>query len=148
VHSTALLPRTEWPKRSHVDTCRTRGCNAPALPGDELGLCADCGQLQRSPSLARLVRKPHRRPDGDLPHIPAAPEWGARQGACAGRGHDDFFSENPVAIAQAKALCLMCPVRPGCLQVALARPALVGVWGGLTEGERSALRRSRRKLAS
>jgi hypothetical protein len=35
-------------------------------------------------------------------------------------------------------------VRRGCAEVALARPALLGVWGGLTEEERRELRQLHR----
>ena len=41
-----------------------------------------------------------------------------------------FFSEQPVVIAQAKALCGSCPVKAKCLQGALSRAEPVGVWGG------------------
>jgi hypothetical protein len=41
-----------------------------------------------------------------------------------------FFSEVPVVISQAKALCAACPVRLKCLQGALSRAEPCGVWGG------------------
>jgi WhiB family redox-sensing transcriptional regulator len=68
-----------------------------------------------------------------------ATTW-ASQAACAGQGPDVFFDDAPAVVAQAKALCLTCPVRQCCLDLALACPSLQGVWGGLTEEERSMLR--------
>lgn len=41
-----------------------------------------------------------------------------------------FFAESPVDVENAKALCLDCPVRAGCLAGALERREPWGVWGG------------------
>jgi WhiB family redox-sensing transcriptional regulator len=41
-----------------------------------------------------------------------------------------FFSDNVVAIARAKAMCALCPLRFECLQGALEREEPWGVWGG------------------
>lgn len=41
----------------------------------------------------------------------------------------------------AKATCERCPVQTECLEDAMADASRVGVWGGLTERERRALRR-------
>ncbi len=41
-----------------------------------------------------------------------------------------FFSESAPVIAQAKALCGLCPVRAKCLTAALSRAEPCGVWGG------------------
>jgi WhiB family redox-sensing transcriptional regulator len=49
------------------------------------------------------------------------------------------------AMAQAeaaKAVCATCPVRPECLEWALATGQDSGVWGGTSEEERRALRRA------
>jgi len=43
-------------------------------------------------------------------------------------------------VEQAKAVCRRCPVAAECLTWALGRPEEYGIWGGLTEGERRALR--------
>lgn len=40
--------------------------------------------------------------------------------------------------------CGECPVREKCLAIALEHPKLVGIWGGVGEGERKALRRRER----
>jgi WhiB family transcriptional regulator, redox-sensing transcriptional regulator len=44
-------------------------------------------------------------------------------------------------IAEAKAVCRRCPVSAECLRWALATGQNAGVWGGLSEDERRALRR-------
>lgn len=45
----------------------------------------------------------------------------------------------------AKAVCASCPVRTECLSWALANRERLGVWGGLTERERQAAARGRRR---
>ncbi|MEX0833999.1 MAG: WhiB family transcriptional regulator [Actinomycetota bacterium] len=45
----------------------------------------------------------------------------------------------------AKAICMICPVRLDCLEWALATGQDAGVWGGMSEEERRALRRARRR---
>jgi WhiB family transcriptional regulator, redox-sensing transcriptional regulator len=46
-----------------------------------------------------------------------------------------------VQVEEAKAVCRRCPVVNDCLQWALASGQDAGVWGGLDEDERRALRR-------
>ena len=45
----------------------------------------------------------------------------------------------------AKAVCMRCEVRQECLEWALATGQDAGVWGGLSEDERRALKRSRKR---
>lgn len=54
-----------------------------------------------------------------------------------------FFSDDPVDIARAKAICRRCDRRERCLDDALARGEHAGVWGGelLSFGEVVALKR-------
>ena len=47
----------------------------------------------------------------------------------------------------AKAICRECPVQTQCLEFALRTTQDYGVWGGRTEDERRAIRRSRRAAA-
>lgn len=56
-----------------------------------------------------------------------------------------FFSENPMDIARAKAICSRCTVRQLCLARAIERREPYGVWGGefLYDGEIIALKRGR-----
>jgi WhiB family redox-sensing transcriptional regulator len=66
--------------------------------------------------------------------------------ACRDEAPEQFFpaaERGPVRdaeIAQAKAVCQRCPVVTECLTHALAREDF-GVWGGLDEHERRALKR-------
>jgi WhiB family redox-sensing transcriptional regulator len=48
-------------------------------------------------------------------------------------------------IAQAKSVCVQCDVRMECLEWAMATGQDAGVWGGLSEDERRALRRARKR---
>ncbi len=50
-------------------------------------------------------------------------------------------------IQAAKAVCRICDVRPKCLEWALATGQDAGVWGGMSEDERRALRTARRRRA-
>jgi len=47
-------------------------------------------------------------------------------------------------IERARAICMQCEVREECLEWALASGQDAGVWGGTSEEERKAMRRSRR----
>jgi WhiB family redox-sensing transcriptional regulator len=48
-------------------------------------------------------------------------------------------------IEKARAICMQCDVRLQCLEWALATGQDAGVWGGMSEEERRALRRARRR---
>lgn len=73
--------------------------------------------------------------------------WAARA-ACRGADAALFFGvENhgvtrlpPAAKRRAIAICCACPVLVACLEYALARPDLVGIWGATTEAERDEAR--------
>jgi WhiB family transcriptional regulator, redox-sensing transcriptional regulator len=64
----------------------------------------------------------------------------ARRARCADPDSsytDLFFSEDPINVARAKAICAMCTVRQLCLSTALRRQEAYGVWGGelVVDGE-------------
>ena len=94
-----------------------------------------------NPGAARIL--PSRAAD-----VPGRDErsW-RRRAACRGEDPELFFpvgTTGPAALAQiaeAKKICARCPVRRECLEFAVARKQEYGIWGGLTEGERSLLRR-------
>ena len=65
----------------------------------------------------------------------------ARYAACLGLGPELFFARERRLIERAKPVCPGCSGRRACLKLALAEPALVGVWGGLSEAERRGLQR-------
>lgn len=67
--------------------------------------------------------------------------------ACLDADPDLFFpigAAGPALsqVTEAKRICRACPVRQRCLSWALGQAVLSGVWGGTTEEERRALRRT------
>ncbi|MFD7628785.1 WhiB family transcriptional regulator [Streptomyces sp. NPDC059851] len=62
---------------------------------------------------------------------------------CAQTGPEFFFPEPGSSLREAKRLCAACEGRAGCLEYALANDERFGVWGGLSETERLALRQRR-----
>ncbi len=78
--------------------------------------------------------------------MPVRSTW-RQQAACAAADSRLFFGyqgegqqERRRREAAAKAICARCPVRQACAADALAHREPFGVWGGLTESERRALR--------
>ena len=76
-------------------------------------------------------------------------EW-VHRAKCKDEDPELFFpigTTGPAAaqIDAAKAICMKCEVRVHCLEWALATGQDAGVWGGLSEEERRALRRVRRR---
>ena len=73
----------------------------------------------------------------------ASPEW-QRDAECARyAGVVDFFPSRGESAADAKAVCVACPVREECLDFALRMRISHGVWGGMSERERRQVRRRR-----
>ena len=60
--------------------------------------------------------------------------------ACRGADLDLFFPERGETAEPARRVCARCPVREPCLDYAVSNRIIHGVWGGLTERERRALR--------
>lgn len=76
-------------------------------------------------------------------------DW-QHDGACVGKDTEEFFLEyNERGSAkrkkelQAIAICNTCPVKKQCLEHALNTPEIYGVWGGMTEEQRSVLLKKR-----
>lgn len=72
--------------------------------------------------------------------------------ACRDEDPDLFFpigSSGPAVVqaAEAKVVCRGCPVQAQCLEWALENGQDSGVWGGLAEDERRALKRRSRRRA-
>jgi WhiB family transcriptional regulator, redox-sensing transcriptional regulator len=74
---------------------------------------------------------------------PAGLAW-QTQALCAQTGADFFFPEPGSSVREAKRICGMCEMRSACLDYALDNDERFGVWGGLSEKERLALRRTAR----
>jgi WhiB family redox-sensing transcriptional regulator len=60
---------------------------------------------------------------------------------CAQTDPEAFFPDKGESTAAAKKVCAVCEVRAECLQDALDRHEMYGVWGGLSERERRVLAR-------
>ena len=60
--------------------------------------------------------------------------------ACRGTGLEVFFPSRGESAAPARQVCAACPVRQPCLDYAITNRITYGIWGGLTERERRALR--------
>lgn len=67
---------------------------------------------------------------------------------CRGEDPDLFFPERGSPGDSAKRVCVNCSVRLDCLEYALANGERYGIWGGLTERERTRLRRQAQRLFS
>jgi WhiB family redox-sensing transcriptional regulator len=72
-------------------------------------------------------------------------DWQSRA-LCRGAEPDLFFPERGSPGDSAKRVCVNCEVRLDCLEYALANSERYGVWGGLTERERTRLRRQASRL--
>lgn len=75
-----------------------------------------------------------------------APDWRA-SAACLDEDPELFFALDTTAagkrdIQQAKTICGNCPSRQACLDFALTNRISAGIFGGLTEDERTTLQRS------
>ncbi|OLM28270.1 WhiB-like transcription regulator [Pseudonocardia sp. Ae717_Ps2] len=72
------------------------------------------------------------------------PDW--REAVCRGEDPELFFpvgTSGPamLQIAEAKSVCRRCPMTGQCLAWALDSGQDAGVWGGMSEDERRALKR-------
>jgi len=74
--------------------------------------------------------------------LPPAPAW-QRKANCLGVDPDLFFPERGGSTREAKEVCRGCVVREECLEYAIEANEKFGIWGGLSERERRALRRQR-----
>lgn len=61
--------------------------------------------------------------------------------ACRRVDPETFFPVSETGEQEAKAVCAGCPVQARCREWALATGQDAGVWGGLTDTERRALKR-------
>lgn len=68
------------------------------------------------------------------------PEPWMLEGLCAQVDPDLWFPEKGGTTGDAKRICMKCPVRADCLEYALAHDERFGIWGGLSERERRALK--------
>jgi WhiB family redox-sensing transcriptional regulator len=71
---------------------------------------------------------------------PSTEQWYS-QALCAQTDPDAFYPEKGGSTAEAKKICLRCPVKQKCLQWALDHDERFGIWGGLSDRERRRLAR-------
>ena len=71
-----------------------------------------------------------------------------RLGLCTQVDPDLWHPNKGGRAQEAKDTCRRCPVQAACLEYALPLTELEGVWGGLSERERTKLRAARRKEAA
>lgn len=84
--------------------------------------------------------------------VPPPPGRWVERAACRSAGVDRWFPDQEeigrqalsVAVAEARSVCARCPVQQPCLAYAL-EAGVEGVWGGMTERERRAIRCRRRR---
>jgi len=94
-----------------------------------------------------LVASMRPRTKTSAPESAAAAQPGWRgQSACQSEDPELFFPLSPLGpglaqLAVAKAVCGRCRVRAECLRFALSTGQEYGVWGGMSEEERTAMRR-------
>ena len=65
------------------------------------------------------------------------------EGLCRGIDSDIFFPERGASTRLAKAVCRKCEVSEECLEYAVNNGEKFGIWGGLSERERRAIRKKR-----
>ena len=73
------------------------------------------------------------------PALPAPAGWRHRA-ACRGTDLTVFFPGRGESAEPARQICASCPVRQQCLEYALRHTITHGIWGGLAERDRRALR--------
>jgi len=66
---------------------------------------------------------------------------------CLGADPDVFYPGADDPADEAKAICMICPVREPCLEYAITAREKDGIWGGATARERRRMIRQRRKSA-
>jgi WhiB family redox-sensing transcriptional regulator len=83
-----------------------------------------------------------RQPRHRTPAPPAGQLWAGwrYRAACRGADLDLFFPGRGESAEPARQICAGCPVRQPCLDYALSRGIVHGIWGGLSERDRRALR--------
>jgi WhiB family transcriptional regulator, redox-sensing transcriptional regulator len=82
-----------------------------------------------------------RPPRHRIPATPApAPAGWRDRAACRGTDLKVFFPGRGEPAEPARRICAACPVRQPCLDYALSHVIVHGIWGGLTERDRRALR--------
>jgi WhiB family redox-sensing transcriptional regulator len=91
-----------------------------------------------------MLRGFMRDDDLVLFNTPPPGAW-ADVGECARMGVELFFPKAGSRPSQALLMCAVCSVRRECAEYALEHNQHWGVWGGLTERQRFAVKKARRE---
>jgi WhiB family redox-sensing transcriptional regulator len=118
-------------------------------------LCGRCGTLRHEDEyhpgehrcttctneLNRQAYELHGRPDRPRknPTLTEPATW-RKQAACREMDTDMFFPDRGTSTADAKSVCLRCPVRIDCLTYSLEAAEKFGIFGGSSERQRRTLR--------
>lgn len=116
----------------HVANTYGDGCRCDDCKREAAEYRADLRRRQREAAAAPRVRTVD-------PLYVESPEWFA-DAACRGGNVDIFFPERGASTEPARAVCRRCTVTIECLTYALDHGEKLGIWGGLSERERRALR--------
>jgi WhiB family redox-sensing transcriptional regulator len=83
-----------------------------------------------------------RQPRHRTPAPPVVLLWAdwRDRAACRGAELDVFFPGRGESAEPARQICARCPVRQPCLDYAVSHEIVHGIWGGLAERDRRALR--------
>jgi len=92
----------------------------------------------------RALRSSVEMEEGTVEPSHYVSEW-RLDAACISEDTELFFSQKPKVIIDAKKVCHTCPVKDVCAEYALSGGIGFGVWGELSERERAAILRRRRK---
>lgn len=84
--------------------------------------------------------------EGSVPETPRKADWRANSACAPQKKPERWFPKpgNKPAITDAKAVCFGCPAMYECAQHALTKGEDDGVWGGLSEGQRTTIRKKYR----
>ncbi len=135
-NSTVLVWAARWRAPKHANGWRpprpNAYCGCPLCEG-----CDDFRVWEAKPNPPPpAVRRSPRKPMIDT-------EW-FDDAACRGKGTDLWFTVPGRSVAEGRLICEGCPVREKCLRYAMSNYIDHGMWGGLSENQRRALRRKRR----
>jgi WhiB family redox-sensing transcriptional regulator len=95
-----------------------------------------------------VARPTNQRRAGDRPLGGVASLAWRGDAPCSQTDPEAFFPEPGSSTQPAKTVCGACPVRVECLEHALAKNELYGVWGGLSPQARAELRQKRAGVAA
>ena len=101
--------------------------------------------MLKPPMVEAMMQSVNALPD--LGNFLRRPDWRARS-ACRGQDIRGFFPDGRALGLETLRVCARCPVSVECLEFALAKPSLKGLWAGTSERERGRMRVAMRRGSS